>query len=162
MTEQTTSLTEACYLCHGKVHPSKWKNVEAYRYISSLDIPDDGVICQTCRRDVTRVLADPSHTPRWLLTTSQTTCCIDGCKQVVFSSLQGQTESVLRGLGLKSKVSPIPIPTPLCKHHYNMVYNKLHPVQRHCVTCGTALCRNSNPKLCPKLNATTFIPTHQF
>ena len=154
MTEQTTSLTEACYLCHGKVHlntPSKWKNVEVYRYISSLDVPEDGVICQTCRRDVTRVLTDPSHTPRWLLTTSQT-CCIDECKQVVFSSLQGQTESVLRGLGLKSKVSPIPIPTPLCKHHYHMVYNKLYPVQRHCVTCGTALRRDSNPKLCPQPN----------
>ena len=65
---------------HRSLLPLPWKNpseyaiqVEGYRYISSLDVPEDGVICQTCRRDITRVvLADPSHTPRWLVTFPKT------------------------------------------------------------------------------------------
>ncbi len=39
------------------------------------------------------------------------------------------------------------VPTPLCKHHYHIVYNLLQPTQTHCITCGVSL-KWSTPKYC--------------
>ena len=46
----------------------------------------------------------------------------------------------------------IPIPVPLCKHHYHMVYNETQPHQEHRVTCRTALRRHSSSqvRVCPQ------------
>ena len=38
-----------------------------------------------------------------------------------------------------SSIPTLPIPTPLCKHHYHLIYNILQPTQTHCPTCGTWL-----------------------
>ena len=50
---------------------------------------------------------------------------------------------------LRSSESQIPVPPPLCKHHYHQVYNYIQPTQTHCVTCGTSL-KHSNSRVCPK------------
>ena len=130
--------------------PCKWKNADACRYISSLNVPKDGVVCQTCRRDISRVLLDPQHTPRWAESRVTEYCVVVGCTEAAFSALQrsGISDS-FTALGLESTVAPIPTPTPLCQHHYHKVYQYIQPIQRHCITCGSALRRDSNPKLCP-------------
>ena len=76
-----------------------------------------------------------------------------GCTQRVISSLHrscSQIHTTFSALELRNTVSPTPIPTPLCKHHYRLVYHHIEPTQIHCVTCGTSLRRDSNPKLCPE------------
>lgn len=42
----------------------------------------------------------------------------------------------------------IPFPTPLCKHHYHVIYNELQPSQSHCVTCGSSL-KHTTARFCP-------------
>ena len=44
--------------------------------------------------------------------------------------------------------SNVPIPTPLCKHHYHLIYNTLQPKQSHCPTCGSSL-RTTTARPCP-------------
>jgi hypothetical protein len=36
-------------------------------------------------------------------------------------------------------INLVPVPTPLCKHHYHEVYKLLQPQQRKSVTCDTSL-----------------------
>ena len=157
MAEQTPPVdTKACSLCHGTFQlssPSKWRNGEAYRYFLSLNVPRGGVVCITCRRDISRVLSDPNHTPRWIQPSRKTACCVDGCREVVFSSLLRSSihiNATFNDLGFKSTVSPIPNPIPLCKHHYHKVYRSLEPIQRQCITCSRNLRVESNSKLCPQ------------
>ena len=45
----------------------------------------------------------------------------------------------------------VPTPTPLCKHHYQVLYNKIHPMQTHCITCGSSL-RHTKSKTCNQPN----------
>ena len=42
-----------------------------------LSIPREGVVCITCRRDITstKVFADPNHTPRWVQTSETAWIC---------------------------------------------------------------------------------------
>ena len=55
----------------------------------------------------------------------------------------------LESAGLQCTTTEVPIPTPLCKHHYHLVYNMLQPTQTHCVTCDVSL-RHSKTKSCPE------------
>ena len=42
----------------------------------------------------------------------------------------------------------IPIPTPLCKHHYYTIYNLIQPQQTNCPTCGVNL-KHVTSRPCP-------------
>ena len=46
----------------------------------------------------------------------------------------------------------IPVPTPLCQHHYYLVYGVLQSRQTHCTTCGTRITQN-NHRPCPNPDA---------
>jgi hypothetical protein len=146
----------ACSLCQGHhpitSTPSQWKDEAAFRYIMSINVADDGVVCKACRQDIKRVLDNPSHTPRWQHTRVQeSTCSIDGCSKTVFSSLQRSATEIDTALQhLQLKTTTLVPPTALCKHHYHAVYHSIEPTQRHCVTCGTPLRRQSNTKVCPQ------------
>ena len=42
----------------------------------------------------------------------------------------------------------VPVPTPLCNHHYYIVYNAVQPQQTNCPTCGISL-RHIKSRPCP-------------
>ena len=147
-----------CFLCNcyhpGMTSPSNWKSDDARKYILALDVPKGGLICQPCRKDITKVISDSAFMPRWLkLHDCKKKSSVQGCKSDVFTSLrQGSCEQITKAftlLGLKTSTPTISVPLPLCKQHYHAVYKTLKPVQIHCVTCGTSI-RHSNTKLCPQ------------
>ena len=136
-----------CFLCNcyhpGMTSPSNWKSDDARKYILALDVPKGGLICQPCRKDITKVISDSAFMPRWLkLHDCKKKCSVQGCKSDVFTSLrQGSCEQITKAftlLGLKTSTPTISVPLPLCKQHYHAVYKTLKPVQIHCVTCGTS------------------------
>ena len=57
-----------CKLCRSHHHqlstPSQLRNEDVRRFVISLQVQSDGVICKPCKDDVTRVLANPSRIPR--------------------------------------------------------------------------------------------------
>ena len=148
----------SCCLCNGNrqnlTSPSQWKNVDARRYIAKLNVSKGGLVCPACRKDITRVLANSSHIPRWTKLRPGRECCVQECSKNVFASLHKTTSDEVRQIfdsgGLKFNSSTIPVPVPLYKHHYHLVYSLMQPRQEHCVTCGTSLRRDSNPKPCPQ------------
>ena len=151
----------ACCLCRGHhlitSSPSHWADEAAIRYIAALNVPEDGVVCKTCRQDIKRVLDNPSRTPRWIKTplVHKNACCIEGCLETTFSSLQRSADEIQTAAQQFQLqiAAPTPIPAPLCKHHYHEMYNHIEPTQRHCITCGSTLRRHSTSKLCPQPQA---------
>ena len=123
-----------CFLCNGNTTksttPSQWKNDDARRYALDLNVPQDGLICPACRKDITRVMSNADHVPRWAKTPAEKYCCVVECKDTVFSALHKtssqEIEQLFISCGLRSTTPSIPIPTPLCKHHYHLIYNKVH------------------------------------
>ena len=65
----------------------QWKKESARKFFMSYKMPKEGVVCQACRKDVTRVLSDSSFVPRWSKTCIKRECCIKECKNIVFASL---------------------------------------------------------------------------
>jgi len=94
---------------------------------------------KTCRQDIKRVIDNPSHIPRWQsIPVHESVCCVEGCSEAVFSSLQRsitEIDAAVQLLELKLAATPTPIPTPLCKHHYHTVYNQIqwNPSERTCL-----------------------------
>ena len=77
------------------------------------------------------------HVSRWRNSKNSaksSNCCVLGCS----SATQWDSSEV------------IPTPTPLCKHHYHLVYSALQ--SRECATCGVQL-RGNNHWPCPKPDA---------
>ena len=96
------------------------------------------MVCPACRKDITRVLSDSSHVPRWKKSSSERECCVQMCVSEVFASFHNITDSdkikgVFHSCGLVCSTETIPIPVPLCKHHHHMVYNETQPHQEHIV-----------------------------
>ena len=61
----------------------------------------------------------------------------------------GTIRSAMETAGIECSLHELPEPTPLCKHHYHLLYNILQPPQTNCVTCHISLWHcNSRP--CPK------------
>ena len=155
---ETQDTQVSCILCHGQTTspttPSNWKNEGARMYVSSLNIPTDAPVCPACRKDITRVLSNSEHVPRWMKMSSVRECCVQGCKNQVYASFHKTTneevEQIFSSCGLKAKHTTIPVPVPLCKHRYHLVYNKVQPRQQHCVTCGISLRKQTNSKICPQ------------
>ena len=80
-----------CHLCQGShTHissPREWKNVQAQRYVLSIGMSADSLVCRPCRQDVTRVVTDPGHTPRWgrdVGTKSKNLCSVLNCTIISF------------------------------------------------------------------------------
>ena len=150
----------SCFLCKqqhkNNSSPVQWKSEDARKDAFSLNIPQDGVVCQPCRKDITRVLSDGSYTARWLkpqYSKTEKICCINQCQNAVFACLQKSTleclNEIFQSLGLEISLSTVPLPVPLCTHHYHMVYNTISPTQTNCATCKMSL-RHYVAKLCPQ------------
>ena len=137
----STSDKHCCKLCEGHhcqlSSPAEWRDDRARNYVLSLKVPVECLVCQPCRHDVTRVLANPDYTAKWtksdmLLRSGNTrqTCYILDCSQeaFVYTSLGSSVEmkNAFDSTGLMV----------LCKPHYYQVYNVLHAVKKQCSTCG--------------------------
>ena len=156
MRDDTTVLvTTTCELCHKSClnlsAPEKWKSEAAHRLAVSLGLSLKSLVCLACRNDVCRSLSNKDYVPRWKKCTNKTQsgkCCVHQCHENTFSSLKKPAEeisSAFQKAQLHITEFLVPVPTPLCKHHYHMVYN---PTQTHCVTCGMSL-KHANPEACP-------------
>ena len=117
-----------CHLCQGShTHissPREWKNVQAQRYVLSIGMSADSLVCRPCRQDVTRVVTDPGHTPRWgrdVGTRSKNLCSVLNCTKTSFAHATISTGELPQGIQFRTK--PTPTPTPLFKHHYHSVYD---------------------------------------
>ena len=65
-------------------------------------------------------------------------CFIKDCTDISYASLHKSSEAILQGIqkgGLLASTAEIPIPTPMCKCHYHIVYNIIKPTQTHCIIC---------------------------
>ena len=84
-------------------------------------------VCWLCRQDVNKVLSDKLYVPRWRKGSKLSTCCVMDCTGDVFATLHkassDQIQAAFEAGELRSSESRIPVPTPLCKHHYQQVYN---------------------------------------
>ena len=131
-----TEPSTCCTLCRGHHRqfstPATWKSENARTLAHSLKLSPNDPVCYACRKDVARVLADHTHIPRWEKDRSENVCCIAGCPHSVFASLHkaslNQLQSAFDTADLKCICSEIPLPTPLCKHHYHLIYNTIQPV----------------------------------
>ena len=90
-TSRNVGVGRSCNLCHTHHHqlstPAEWMNEEARKFVVSLHVQSDALICKRCKDDVTRVLANPSHIPRWRKggVTGKDKCCITLCSESVFA-----------------------------------------------------------------------------
>ncbi len=153
-----------CKLCNGQHRqlssPHEWKSERARAYMQSIQVPRDSLVCRPCRDDVTRVLANSKYVPRWEKgkssagnTGMKCNCCVRNCSDAAFVSTtlasSDQMKDAFDSTSLKCASEVIPIPTPLCKYHYHVIYDVLHSVQRQCATCGTWL-KYTSHRTCPK------------
>ena len=105
-------------------------------------------MCRLCQDDVTRALANSHYIPRWRKYKTQgSRCCVMECTNSAVSSVSTTTEVMqvfaCAGLTCINDMEP----SPLCKQHYQLVYDALQP--RQCTTCGTRL-RAGNHRSCPQ------------
>ena len=116
----------------------------------SMGMSADSLVCHPCRQDLTRVVADPSHAPRWERgrTNSKSPCCVLNCTVLSFAHATISTGGLPPDT--KFMTHPLPTPTPHCKHHCHAVYGVLQTRQRNCQTCGRRL-QVGNDRPCPEL-----------
>ena len=124
-----------CELC-GKAHshfssPQDWKDEEAQKYMYSLDVKSNAKVCRPCRGNVARVLGNVGYVPRWekVKISNTYSCCILNCSNSSIAATSTASLEELRNIfeskGLTCNTIQIPVPTPLCKPHYHMVYDAL-------------------------------------
>lgn len=124
-TTPSGTTSDTCFLCkagHHLTSPSQWISVDAQRYISSKGISEDGLVCSTCRRDITKVLSNDAFVPRWTKPNLQKKCHVKGCTDTAFTSLAckatpTEINQIFTSLGLECSYSDIPIPLPPCTRH---------------------------------------------
>ena len=131
----------------------EWKNQHAKEFMLFTDISADSLVCRPCRHDVTRVLADTAYVPGWQKGSTEsasTYCCVHNCTKHTFSQASLCSRDDLQHMkDIEFQSDPIPIPTPLCKSHYHMVYDALQTRRKNCTTCGRHL-RTGNDRPCPQ------------
>ena len=104
--------------------PESWKNAHAKQIAHTLT--KQSLVCQLCRDDISKVVRNPAHTPRWVKLARKTNdyCCVPTCSRSAFVhskiASSEQTQNIL-----KCECVVIPYPAPLCKQHYHVVYNAL-------------------------------------
>ena len=124
--------------------------MHAQRHVLSMGRSSDSLVCHPCRQDLTRVVADPSHTPRLERgrTNSKSPSCVLNCTALSFAHATIISSGMLPP-DIKFTTHPLPTPTPLCKHHYHAVYGVLQTRQRNCRICGRRL-HEGNDRPCPE------------
>ena len=156
----TVSQPEVCTLCHQQhtqlSSPSSWKNRVCQELAQSLRVPAHSPVCRPCRYDITRLAEDPTHHPRWEKE-RENKCAVPKCKNTFFCKRSIPVSDFRKYLVNKDENIPSTAEehvytTPLCKHHYHLVYNMSHPKQLHCPTCGTLL-KMQNARSCPDPDA---------
>ena len=154
--DETRQQDIPCTLClnhHPHMsQPRTWKSQQAQLIALSLQIELDKPICRPCRDDISRLLKDQNHQPRWKKQ-AKIQCCIPECNKEVFVhskiASHEQIQSIAHTIGCAALSNMlIPVPTPLCKRHYHLIYNAIQPTQTHCYTCGSSL-RTTAARLCP-------------
>ena len=137
------------HTCESGMHMAKYTGSRCSEY----GITQDDVVCRPCRDDVRRVMTNPSHSPRWeKVKHDAIKCCVKDCPGTCFvHSKINIVKQVFEDTGLQTEGDTIPFPTPLCNHHYYMVYNALQPQQTNCPTCGISL-KHINPDHAQMLN----------
>ncbi len=151
--EQEVRLCTLCHSHHSQLSsPCTWKSEQAQLLAKSLSVELHKPICRPCRDDISRLLRNPEHQPRWKKQ-GNTSCCLPGCSEPVFAHSRvasgDQLHSIAHTIGCSPlSVQNIPIPAPLCKVHYHLIYNVLQPTQINCPTCGLDL-RKSTVRSCP-------------
>ena len=151
-----------CSLCQGRhinmTIPENWTSEPSLQIVSSLGVQLSAPICMACRKDVSRLVNNSSHLPRWEKKTSSSVkiqCCIKDCQSAVLASMNQSTEILHHAFQqavLQAKSENIPTPAPLCTKHYNTVYDTLHPRPKYCATCGTTL-KYTQHRKCPDPDA---------
>ena len=106
----------------------------------------DCLVCRPCRQDITRVVGDPCYTPRWERENATSQCCVVNCAEFAFTH-----GTVTTDVCQEFAADPPPSPTPLCKHHYHVLYDRAQTRQRNCRTCGRRLQAGSD-RPCPQPN----------
>ena len=120
----------------------------------SLNVSTESLVCRPCRDDITRVLANPAYIPRWKkgeVEICNRYCCVKNCNSISFTQTNMCSSSnELKCIdGIEFTTECIPIPTPLCKNHYHVVYDALQSRRKHCITCGRRLHPGSDRR-CPQ------------
>ena len=84
--EQSSSTKCAlCKVTHSHMSQVQtWKDTKACDLVTKIGIALNDMVCRPCRDDVRRVLADPSHSPRWKKTNKLIKCCVKSCPDVFF------------------------------------------------------------------------------
>lgn len=142
-----------CSLCSGQHQqlslPCTWKSEPAQLLARSLQLDLDKPVCHPCRDDISRLLKNLQHQPRWAKVRNKS-CCMPGCSRVMFaqSNIASQNSSRPLTNDTEHETQSLPTPAPLCKAHYQALYNELQPTQTHCVTCGSDL-RKTTVCVCP-------------
>ena len=138
--------SDICALCkvHRKCmsHVETWRNAQACDFVANIGITPDNLVCHPCRDDVRRVLANPSHVPRWEKKSKHNKCCVRGCSELHFVSSRVTDPEKLNEIFTENSLQTegdIPVPTPLCKQHYYTVYNMVQPQLTNCPRCGISL-----------------------
>ena len=154
--DEHSSPAAVCALCQlNHTHVSQvctWQNTQARDVVAEYGITQDDVVCRPCRDDVRRVMTNPSHSPRWeKVKHDAIKCCVKDCPGTCFVHSKINTvKQVFEDTGLQTEGDTIPFPTPLCNHHYYMVYNALQPQQTNCPTCGISL-KHIKSRPCPNV-----------
>ena len=124
----SSSDEQCCKLCQGHhcqlSSPAEWRNDQAHNYVLSLKVPVESLVCQPCRRDVTRVLANPDYMPKWRKSNmslrsgnTRQTCYILNCTQEAFvcTSL-GSSAEMKNAFDNTGLMYGEMIPTPTDRH----------------------------------------------
>ena len=135
------SRDRVCELCPGHhlqlSAPTQWRNEEAHKYVTSMQVQSDALICKPCKDDVTRVLANPSLIPRWRKgsMTNKNRCCILLCGQSVFVhgrlANSEQMQAALKLAGLKC--------TSVLVTLFQFLFHYASTTTTKCTTCCSLL-----------------------
>lgn len=151
MTQEQQRPCELCRNSHPEISsPQQWKSEQARELVKSLGVGEKGTVCRPCRQDVTRMAANPSHIPRWDKIRDQ--CCISSCNEQVYARSKMASKERMMAILREQElhyVNEVPVPTPLCRHHYHRVYNLLQPTHTNCSACGISL-KHTQSRPCPQ------------
>ncbi len=82
---------------------------------------------------------DPNDITRWEKQKKGEKCFITGCSESFFTSTKNTiSNKCLCDLGVDI-TTDVPLPTPLCKHHYFLIKNREINTQTSCPTCNVSL-----------------------
>ena len=160
--ETSPKLCSLCSTPNNQIStPSQWRSEPARTLAATWQVTSDSLVCKPCRDDISKCLANTTHTPRWKVNVDNTSitkckCIISDCSKDMDHTCRlysgDELKSLLAKSGLQCLSTNVPIPTPLHKHHYHIIYDAYQPRQTRCVTCDMPLSHtNARPCSQPKL-----------